>query len=120
MVRPVESFVLFKETVAEPSMSCVLRKATSGQINRWRKHKLGLPATDLSHMSQTKVPFMYNFSTAVCPKPLDWHDDITITGYWFLENSDSDWSPPKELDEFMAKARKEGKPLVYIGVSKVL
>jgi sterol 3beta-glucosyltransferase len=68
----------------------------------------------MSALSITKVPFLYNFSSAVVPKPLDWHDDITITGYWNLENSDLEWSPPKELEEFMAKAKADGKALVYI------
>ncbi len=89
-------------------------KATAPQINRWRKKVLHLKSTDMSHMSQTKIPMLYNFSSAVVPKPLDWHDDITITGYWNLENSDTDWSPPDDMEEFMRKAKSDGKPLVYI------
>jgi sterol 3beta-glucosyltransferase len=55
----------------------------------------------------------------VVPKPLDWRDDITITGYWTLEDSDTDWSPPEGLEEFMKKAKDDKKALVYI-VSTIL
>ena len=98
-------------------MSCLTISsgvAMSGQINKWRKISLNLPPTNMETLSQSQVPFLYNFSSAVVPKPLDWHDNITITGYWNLENSDSEWTPPKELDDFMAKAKADKKPLVYI------
>lgn len=93
----------------------IIWRATSGQINRWRKKSLKLPATDQSSLSISKVPFLYNFSPAVVPKPLDWYDDITITGYWELENSDMEWTPPADLVAFMDRAKKDGKALVYIG-----
>ncbi|WVR07540.1 hypothetical protein IAU60_004582 [Kwoniella sp. DSM 27419] len=92
----------------------IMWKATAGQINKWRKKHLGLHSTDMTALSVTKVPFLYNFSSAVVPKPLDWHDDIIITGYWELQNSDSEWSPSPALEAFMARAKEEGKPLVYI------
>jgi sterol 3beta-glucosyltransferase len=97
----------------------IIWKATAPQINPWRKEMLGLPATDMSKLGQTKVPFMYNFSSCVVPKPLDWHDDIAITGYWTLANSDTDWSPPEDLDEFIRKAERDEKPLVYIGFGSI-
>ena len=92
----------------------IIWRAMSGQINKWRKIHLKLPHTNMSTLSESQVPFLYNFSSAVVPKPLDWHDNITITGYWNLENSDSEWNAPNELEEFMAQARADGKPLVYI------
>jgi sterol 3beta-glucosyltransferase len=92
----------------------IIWQATSPQINRWRKRHLNLRSTDMSTLSITKIPFLYNFSPSVVPKPLDWHDDITITGYWNLENSDSEWTPPAELDTFMQQAKDDGKKLVYI------
>lgn len=98
----------------------IMWKATSGQINRWRKKHLKLAPTDMSKLSQTKVPFMYNFSSAICPKPLDWHDDIAITGYWYLENSDSDWSPPEDLERFLEKAKRDERPIVYIGFGSIV
>ncbi|KAH9080484.1 hypothetical protein EDB83DRAFT_986243 [Lactarius deliciosus] len=40
----------------------VLWTATSSQINRWRKHTLGITSTDMGHLAQSKIPFIYNFS----------------------------------------------------------
>ncbi|OCF57503.1 hypothetical protein L486_04961 [Kwoniella mangroviensis CBS 10435] len=98
----------------------IMWKATAGQINRWRKKYLNLKSTDMAALSVTKVPFLYNFSSAVVPKPLDWHDDIVITGYWNLEDSDTDWSPSPDLDAFLNKAKEDGKALVYIGFGSIV
>ena len=98
----------------------IMWRATAGQINRWRKNHLRVEPTDMSLLSLTKVPFLYNFSPAVVPKPLDWHDDITITGYWTLEDSDTDWSPPKSLGDWMAQARADRKPIVYVGFGSIV
>ncbi|QRW25287.1 glycosyltransferase family 1 protein [Rhizoctonia solani] len=89
-------------------------------INRWRRKHLGLPSTDMAHLAQTKIPFIYNFSPAVVPKPLDWKDPITISGYWFLDDADLNWEPTQELTDFMNKARKDNKPLVYIGFGSIV
>jgi hypothetical protein len=37
-----------------------------------------------------------------------------LAGYWNLENSDTEWTPPADLEAFMAKAKEDGKALVYI------
>lgn len=97
----------------------VLWTATSSQINRWRKHTLGITSTDMGHLAQSKIPFIYNFSPAVVPKPLDWGDATAITGYWFLDNPELHWTPPKNLSDFIAKARSDGKALVYIGFGSI-
>ncbi|CAE6534369.1 unnamed protein product [Rhizoctonia solani] len=98
----------------------VFWQATSGQINRWRRKHLGLPNTDMAHLAQNKIPFIYNFSPAVVPKPLDWKDPITISGYWFLDDADLNWEPSQELTDFMNRAREDNKPLVYIGFGSIV
>jgi len=97
----------------------VLWTATSSQINRWRKHTLGINSTDMGHLAQSKIPFIYNFSQAVVPKPLDWGDATAISGYWFLDNPELNWTPPRDLLDFIAKARSDGKALVYIGFGSI-
>ena len=99
-------------------------KATAGQINRWRKRHLGLRSTNLDKLQVNKVPFLYNFSPSVVPPPLDWVDWIIVTGYWFLDDSDSTadkkWEPPEEIVQFIAKAREDKKKIVYIGFGSIV
>lgn len=53
------------------------------------------------------------------PRPLDWPNWVQITGSWVLPQSESSWEPPKDLEEFMRKAREDGKPLVYCGFGSI-
>jgi len=94
-------------------------KATAYQVNRWRRKTLGLPSTNLEKMQPNKVPFLYNFSPSVVAPPLDFSDWIRVTGYWFL-NEGGDWEPPQELQDFIAKARADGKKLVYVGFGSII
>jgi sterol 3beta-glucosyltransferase len=97
----------------------VFWKAIAGQVNRWRNNELGLKGTNLDKMQPNKVPFLYNYSPSVVPPPLDYPDWIRITGYWFL-NEGSDWTPPADLANFIARARADGKKIVYIGFGSIV
>ena len=97
----------------------VFWKAIAGQVNRWRKRELGLRSTSLDKMQPNKVPFLYNFSPSVVVPPLDYSDWIRVTGYWFLDEA-SDWTPAKELTDFIAKARADGKKILYIGFGSIV
>jgi sterol 3beta-glucosyltransferase len=118
----------------------VLWRGTSGQINRWRRNTLGLPSTSLDKMEPHKIPFLYNFSPTAVPAPLDWPEWIRITGlrlpclsfffladrilgYWFLNDADvgsKKWQPSADLINFIDKARKSKKKLVYIGFGSIV
>jgi sterol 3beta-glucosyltransferase len=99
----------------------VFWRATAGQINRWRNVTLGLPNTTWEKLQANKVPFLYNFSPQVVPPPLDFSDWIRVTGYWFLDEADhNNWTPPKELTDFIDQARADGKKLVYVGFGSIL
>ncbi|EAU86229.2 sterol 3-beta-glucosyltransferase [Coprinopsis cinerea okayama7 len=99
--------------------SNVMWAATSSQINRWRQKTLHLPRTDMGHLAQAKIIFIYFFSQSVVPKPLDWPDTVSLSGYWFLKDSDPGWEAPQGLIDWMAQARADGKPIVYIGFGSV-
>lgn len=94
-------------------------QSTAGQINRWRRKVLGLPSTSLDKLQPNKVPFLYNFSPSVVMPPLDFSDWIRVTGYWFLDEG-SIWTPPPALIEFIARARSDKVPLVYIGFGSIV
>ncbi|KAG6814047.1 hypothetical protein H0H92_003897 [Tricholoma furcatifolium] len=101
----------------------VFWRATSGQINRWRRNVLHLPNTSLDKMEPHKVPFLYNFSPHIVPPPLDWPEWIRVTGYWFLDDADvsaKKWTPPPDLVEFIDSAHNAGKKVVYIGFGSIV
>ncbi|KAF7455509.1 Sterol 3-beta-glucosyltransferase [Pyrenophora tritici-repentis] len=93
--------------------------AISGQINRWRRRELGLQGTTQHKMQAALRPFLYNFSPHVVPPPLDWPDWVRVTGYWFLDESDT-YEPPAELTAFIQKARTDKKKLVYVGFGSIV
>jgi sterol 3beta-glucosyltransferase len=70
-------------------------------------------------LQPNKVPFLYNFSPHVVVPPLDYSDWVRVTGYWFLDEGEN-WTPPDELTAFIAKARSEGKKIVYIGFGSIV
>ncbi|KAF2402344.1 hypothetical protein EJ06DRAFT_335003 [Trichodelitschia bisporula] len=94
-------------------------KAIANQVNRWRKKTLGLGSTGLDKMQPNKVPFLYNFSPHVVVPPLDYSDWIRVTGYWFLDEGE-EWTPSVELRDFIARARADGKKLVYVGFGSIV
>ncbi|EKG17790.1 hypothetical protein MPH_04969 [Macrophomina phaseolina MS6] len=104
------TYVLFEE---------VFWKATANQINTWRKKSLKLPPTNLKKLQINKIPFMYNFSPTVVAPPLDFSDWVRVTGYWFLDESQK-YTPPTDLTEFIERARRDGKKLVYVGFGSIV
>ncbi|KAM0748381.1 UDP-Glycosyltransferase/glycogen phosphorylase [Meredithblackwellia eburnea MCA 4105] len=97
----------------------VIWKAISGQVNRFRKNTMGIQPTNMHKMSAAKTPFIYNFSSAVCPRPIDYKDWIYISGYWFLDD-ERPWTPQEGLLEFIEKAREDGKPVIYVGFGSIV
>ncbi|CAO1612901.1 unnamed protein product [Parajaminaea phylloscopi] len=97
----------------------VFWQATSGQINRWRRYMLHLAPIDYAELDQDSVPFVYNFSSAVVPHPIDWPDRIAVTGYWFLDSQSEKWEAPQDLLDFIKDARRAEKKLVYIGFGSI-
>lgn len=99
-------------------------RASSFQINRWRKNLLGLKPTNFDKLEQHKVPFIYNFSPSLVPRPLDWFEWIHVTGFWFLDNPDNSsskkWEPPADLVGFIRRARERKRKLVYIGWGSIV
>lgn len=99
-------------------MDQVLWKGISGQINKWRKKGLGLAPTTVEKMEAHRVPCLYSWSPHLVSAPMDWHSWVHVTGYWFLDNPNLDWSPPDGLEEFL-EADPVNKP-VYIGFGSMV
>ncbi|GAA5905363.1 hypothetical protein JCM6882_003138 [Rhodosporidiobolus microsporus] len=102
----------------------VFWRATSGQVNRWRKETLKIRSTNFEAMQQHKIPFLYNFSPVVIPPPLDWRENIHVTGYWWLDNPDDSkskkWEPPEAVLKFLDEAKAKDKKVVFIGFGSII
>ncbi|KAF9914044.1 Sterol 3-beta-glucosyltransferase [Lobosporangium transversale] len=96
----------------------VFWKGISGQVNRWRKRTLKIEPTSLEKMEAHRVPFLYSWSPSLVSAPMDWHSWVHVTGYWFLDNPELDWTPPEGLEEFL-EGDPDNKP-VYIGFGSMV
>lgn len=89
------------------------------EVDRWRSTELGLP--ELGWVPPARVanrrglPIIYGYSPSVVPVPDDWGEFMTVTGYWFLEESE-DWTPDPELTRFV----RSGEPPVFIGFGSMV
>ena len=84
-------------------------------VNRFRTDTLGLPKRKGAALAATTadgrpVPVVHGISEQLLPRPADWPDHASLTGYWFLD-APTDWTPSAELVEFL----EAGEPPVYVG-----
>ncbi|MHC8606167.1 glycosyltransferase [Paenarthrobacter ureafaciens] len=84
--------------------------APSARIRR----ELGLPklsrqAADRRRRSN-KATILHGISPTVLPRPADWHDGLTMGGYWWPP-ARPEWKPDSSLVDFLAA----GPPPVYVG-----
>jgi len=104
-------------------------------INRFRERALGLEPISLiwapGMLSRLRVPYTYCWyvvratftltnakscrSPALIPKPKDWGQHISISGFYFLSLASS-YTPDPELAAYLAA----GPPPVYIGFGSIV
>ncbi|KAJ5114389.1 hypothetical protein NUU61_000148 [Penicillium alfredii] len=88
-------------------------------VNKFRKSCLALDPLDSitapSLIHRLQVPCAYLWSPALLGKPRDWSDNIDICGFSFLP-SKSDYTPPKEIDNFL----KAGPAPIYVGFGSIV
>lgn len=83
--------------------------AFNGIVNEWRKTTLGLSGKP--RYTTANTPTLYAYSSHVVPTPPDYPAHVHVTGYWFLPSNTGNWTPPQELQAFLAA----GEAPVYIG-----
>jgi sterol 3beta-glucosyltransferase len=66
-------------------------------LGRARERALRLPPFS----RKQRYPVLYGYSPTVLPKPANWDERITVTGYWFLDQAET-WEPPGALEQFLA------------------
>jgi sterol 3beta-glucosyltransferase len=84
-------------------------------VNEVRRDMMGLdnfPKSSgiLNTSDGSPIPMLHAFSQHVIPQPVDWPEQYTVNGYWFLDRDD-DWQPSAELQAFL----DAGEPPVYVG-----
>lgn len=88
-------------------------------INRFRQSSLGLEPVSLmwapNMLSRLKIPFTYCFSPSLIPKPKDWGNHISLSGFYFLSLA-TNFTPDPELQAFL----DAGPPPVYIGFGSIV
>lgn len=88
-------------------------------INRFRQKSLGLEPISLiwapGMLQRLKIPHTYCWSPALIPKPRDWGQDVSISGFFFL-NLATNYTPAPDLKAFL----DAGPPPVYIGFGSIV
>ncbi|EKG18197.1 UDP-glucuronosyl/UDP-glucosyltransferase [Macrophomina phaseolina MS6] len=88
-------------------------------INRFRQRTLHLEAVSSmaapGMLHRMRIPYTYCWSPALIPKPKDWGNFISISGFYFLSLA-SNYHPDPELAAFL----KAGPPPVYIGFGSIV
>jgi UDP:flavonoid glycosyltransferase YjiC (YdhE family) len=88
------------------------RPLYAGPIRALRR-RLGLPPASMRALQawqQFRYPTFHGFSPSVVPRPADWPEPLTITGYWWPARP-AGWTPPPGLVDFLAA----GPPPVFVG-----
>jgi sterol 3beta-glucosyltransferase len=88
-------------------------------VNACRAEVLDLPPLSARYYwgvdIDKTVLYIYGYSPSVLAKPPDWGDNIQVTGYWFLDQTD-DFEPSAVLLDFI----NGGPPPVYIGFGSMV
>ncbi|MCP4020532.1 MAG: glycosyltransferase family 1 protein [Desulfobacteraceae bacterium] len=87
------------------------------RVRKWRtQHGLAprSPGLRMRLPDGRPIPALHGFSRHVIPRPEDWAETATVTGYWFLDQAEH-WNPPKSLTEFLSS----GEPPVYFGFGSI-
>ncbi len=79
-------------------------------VNDFRR-RLGLPPYTAAryYRAMRSTPMLSAYSPKIIPHPVDWPDNVHVTGY--LLDTQVDWQPSADLQAFL----DEGDPPVYIG-----
>ncbi len=82
--------------------------------DRMRAKLLGLRSRKRSGFSKNargeRIPALHAYSPTISPRPGDWPDAVTITGFWRLEDI-TDWEPDAAFATFLAA----GETPIYLG-----
>jgi len=85
-----------------------------GRVRRRAPHLPPLSRWPFAAASRQRPPILYAFSPHVVAPPVDWAQDVHVTGYWHLGPPD-EWKPPSGLLHFL----DAGPAPVFIGFGSI-
>jgi UDP:flavonoid glycosyltransferase YjiC (YdhE family) len=79
-----------------------LMRISDDSVQEWRDQTLGLPRQSFveSYQATRRLPHLFGFSQVLVPKPQNWDEDQSITGFWHLPPSTT-FTAPTDLQEFL-------------------
>lgn len=88
-------------------------------INKWRQETLSLPKkrsifTNDLKLNGKEIPVLYGCSPQIIPFDTNWGSNVSMEGFWFLEE-EMDWVPSEELLHFL----NAGPPPIAISFSSM-
>ena len=103
-----------------PLFGRMLRAFAGKEIDNWRERSLGLPPRPDRHNVLRRpdggpAPVLNAVSRHVLPPPRDYPDSVHTTGFWSLP-APADWTPPRELTDFLAA----GEAPIYLGFGSLV
>lgn len=94
----------------------ITRRSGGRFVGKWRR-SLGMPKKRppyFRHADGRPVAALHAYSPAVIPRPSDWPEHATVTGYWFLD-APNEFEPAPTLVEFL----QQGPPPIYVGFGSI-
>lgn len=70
---------------------------------------------DLRHRDGTPIPHLHGHSEVALPRPRDWPEAWSVTGYWHARPPDG-WAPDPALASFL----EAGPPPIYVGFGSMV
>jgi len=70
-------------------------------------------------LNSHKVPYAFQWSPLLIPRPADWGSHLEVTGTIFNEEGSS-YSPPPELEAWLKECSDEGNPPVFVGFGSMI
>jgi UDP:flavonoid glycosyltransferase YjiC (YdhE family) len=79
-----------------------LMRISDDSVQEWREQTLGLPRQSFveSYQATRRLPHLFGFSQVLVPKPQNWDEDQSITGFWHLPPSTT-FTASTDLQEFL-------------------
>ncbi|WDQ17260.1 glycosyltransferase [Rhodopirellula sp. P2] len=94
----------------------ISRRSGARFVGKWRRSE-GMAAKRpayFRHADGSPVAALHAYSPSVIPRPCDWPDHATVTGYWFLDAS-TEFIPDPTLVKFL----QQGPPPIYVGFGSI-